>query len=211
MKTRFAATLSICLTGIFVAVAIVASGAPVGAVEKSERKQGGPWRAGLFSFSDELGGFSIIDVRGKGTYDNPVVITQDIQTVAKSILTIRPLPVEPGSFSFNSSWTTLHLRLRTMNSSPASWIGYRIELQEELGKPSIYGDGLSFNQLTRDESSILSDRFARYEVEHEPGDSLVFNDGWVDQKDAVMFSVFLLDLTPSPVFYIEQIPFLPAS
>ena len=105
----------------------------------------------------------------------------------------------------------MYLRLKTINRSPAGWIGFRFELQEEIGKPSIYGDGLSFNQLTRDESNIVSDRFAKYEIEHEPGDRLVFNDGWVDQAQSVLFSVFLLDLTPGPVFYIEQIPHLPAS
>jgi len=211
METRFAVIWSRFLAACVAALMLLAGAALAHAVENTQRKPGAPWHAGNFSFSDELGGFSIIDVRGRGTYDDPVIVTQDILTVANSVLTIRPLSIKKGTYSFNSNWTTLHLRLRTINRSPASWIGFRIELQGELGKPSIYGDGLSFNQLTRDESDILSDRFARYEVEHEPGDSLVFNDGWVDQYDAVLFSVFLLDLTPGPVFYIEQTPFLPAS
>lgn len=169
------------------------------------------WRAGLHTFSDELGGFSIVDVRGSGTKSDPVIITQDFTTVAESVLTIRPVPVNEGQYSFSSTWTALHLQLNIINRSPASWIGFRFELQEELGKASIYGDGLSFNQLTRDESGIVSSRFAKYEIEHEPGDRLVFNDGWVDQSQSVLFSVFLLDLTPGPVFYIEQLPHLPAS
>lgn len=169
------------------------------------------WTAGLFSFSDELGGIGILDVRGRGTLADPVIITQDFLTTGKGIITVRRIEPPSGTANFNSSWITMHIRFRVLNRSPASWIGFRFELQEELGQASIYGDGLSFNQLTRDESAILSSRFARYEVEHEPGDRLVFNDGWVDQSQSVDFSIFLLDLTPSPVFYIEQVPFLPAS
>ncbi len=169
------------------------------------------WNAGPYTFSDELGGFGIVNVAGRGTHDDPVIITQDVFSIGKSIITIRQTNAFKTRRNLNTNWTTMHIRFRTLNRSPASWIGFRFELQEELGKASIYGDGLSFNQLTRDESDILSNRFMRYEVEHEPGDRLVFNDGWVDQSDEVEFTVFLLDLTPTSIFYIEQVPFLPAS
>jgi len=169
------------------------------------------WRGGQFSFSDELGGFGIKGIKGRGTFDDPIVLSIDIESVGQSVLTVRQFTGLTDAVNLNKSWTTLHIKYDVMNNSSASWIGFRFELQEELGTPSIYGDGLSFNQITRDDSNILSDRFAKYEVEHEPGDRLVFNDGWVDQSDRVRFSIFLLDLTPAPVFYIQQIPHLPAS
>lgn len=169
------------------------------------------WRAGAFTFSDELGGFGIVNISGRGTFDDPVVLTQSVFTTGKSILTVRQNFTFRDKQRLNANWTTLHIRFQTLNQSDASWIGFRFELQEELGKASIYGDGLSFNQLTRDETDIISNRFARYEVEHEPGDRLVFNDGWVDRSDQVDFQVFLLDLTPTSIFYIEQVPHLPAS
>ena len=169
------------------------------------------WTAGPFSFSDELGGLQIVDVSGSGTYFDPGVVRQKFQTTGKATITVRRNEMIARALSPHSSWSTLHMRLQVENLSAASWIGFRLELQEELGKASIYGDGLSFNQLTRDESSILSNRFSKYEVEHEPGDRLVFVDGWVDPYQSVEFTIFLLDLTPSPVFYIEQVPYLPAS
>ena len=108
-------------------------------------------------------------------------------------------------------WTSLHLEIRSVNRSEAGWIGYHLELQEEIGKASIYGDGLSFNQLSRKSDNVLSSRFANHELEYEPGDRLIFRDGWVDRLDVVDFRFFVLDLTPTPVFYIHQVPRIPSS
>jgi len=163
------------------------------------------WIAGLYTFSDEHGGMRIVSVTGKGTMKDPAIITQDVQSIGPNILTIRMLAA-PGV-----GWTSLHLEIRAVNRSQAGWIGYHLELQEEFGKASIYGDGLSFNQLTRRSDNVLSSRFSSHELEYEPGDRLVFNDGWVDQSDMVDFRFFVLDLTPSPVFYIQQIPRIPSS
>ena len=168
------------------------------------------WQAGTFLFSDELGGFTINAVRGSGSRSDPVVITQSIHSVGPSVLTVRMVDTTRAMFDLGSTWKTLYLQLETLNSSPAGWIGYGLELQKVRGEPSIYGDGLSFNQLNRDESAIVSDRFARYEVEYEPGDRLVFTGGWVDPRMAARFRLFLLDLSPNGVFYIEQQPQLPA-
>lgn len=168
------------------------------------------WRAGRYLFSDEQGGFDIVGVRGQGTYADPAVITQRVHSVGPSLLTVHTSAAVSKFLDNGAFWLTLYLRLETLNQSEAGWIGYRLELQEIPGEASIYGDGLSFNQLTRDESAILSDRFSRYSVEHEPGDRLVFTDGIVDNQEQTVFSLFLLDLSPTETFYIEQQPQLPA-
>lgn len=202
--------LARCLSCLLIMLALILSWQGESFAENNH-KNTRKWVAGKFTISDELGGFGIVNVVGRGTHDDPVIITQDVYTTGKSIITIRQRNKLIDANSLSANWTTMHIHFRTLNRSQASWIGFRFELQEELGKASIYGDGLSFNQLTRDETDILSNRFSRYEVEHEPGDRLVFNEGWVDQSDSVNFTVFLLDLTPTPTFYIEQIPYLPAS
>jgi len=168
------------------------------------------WRAGRYLFSDEQGGFNIVGVRGTGTYSDPAIITQRVHSVGPSLLTIHTSTAVSRLLDQGDYWLTLYLRLETLNQSEAGWIGYRLELQETPGEASIYGDGLSFNQLTRDESAILSDRFSHYTVEHEPGDRLVFTDGVVDNHEQTVFSLFLLDLSPKEIFYIEQQPQLPA-
>jgi hypothetical protein len=169
------------------------------------------WIAGLFSFSDELGGMKIVSISGRGTLQDPVIVTQDVQTIGPSVLTVRPLAAMAGLSGLGTDWTSLHIELRTINRSEAGWIGFHLELQEEVGKASIYGDGLSFNQLTRQSDYVLSNRFANHELEYEPGDRLIFGNGWVDQMDMVDLRFFVLDLTPTPVFYIQQLPRVPSS
>ena len=169
------------------------------------------WPAGLFSFSDETGGYEIISVTGLGSRQDPIVITQKLTSLKPSTMTIRNLARFFDSTATFNGWTSMHLQIVTLNISAASWIGYRFELQEEPGKPSIYGDGLSFNQIGRNQRDFLSDRFIRHEVEHEPGDRLVFEDGWVNQREYVEFNLYVLDLSPVDVFYLVQVPQLPAS
>ena len=205
------------LAGLVLAVGLLAMGkgaqADDGRIDAGNEVQASAvkhWRAGRFFFSDEQGGFNIIGVRGKGTHSDPVVITQQVHSVGPSLLTVRTSAAISSLLDQGAYWMTLHLRLETLNQSDAGWIGYRLELQETPGEASIYGDGLSFNQLTRDESAILSDRFSSYSIEHEPGDRLVFTEGVVDDREQAIFSLFLLDLSPKEVFYIQQQPQLPA-
>lgn len=203
-------TISLRYRFLWVMAAMLSTWLDAGFVH-AENNAAKKWISGAHSFSDELGGFAIVGLTGRGSYDDPVVITQEIYSTGKSIITIRQVPALAGAFGVQSSWTTLHIQFRTLNRSDAGWIGFRFELQEELGRASIYGDGLSFNQLTRDGTNILSDKFSKYEVEFEPADRLVFNTGTVDRAETVNFTIFLLDLTPSTIFYIEQVPYLPAS
>lgn len=169
------------------------------------------WIAGVYAFSDERGGFRILSVEGMGTRSDPIVIRQQFLTIAPATLIIRAIQPRRVMRTFASAFHTLHIRLITENQSAAAWIGYEISLQEELGKPSIYGDGLSFDQLSRSERNIVSDRFLEHIVEYEPGDSLFFNNGWVDLSEEVEFNFFVLDLTPVAEFYIVQQPYIPAS
>lgn len=167
--------------------------------------------AGQYVFSDELGGHKIISVSGIGSQKDPIIILQKMETLRPSTITVRNLKRYLHNDSSFSAWTSIHLQIVTHNISAASWIGYLFELQEELGKPSIYGDGLSFNQMTRNDKDFRSDRFLQHSVEFEPGDRLIFNDGWVNQREIVQFDLFVLDLSPTDVFYIVQVPQLPAS
>ena len=47
------------------------------------------WATGAYSFSDELGGFRITGASGIGTKDDPLVITEELNSATPVTLTIR--------------------------------------------------------------------------------------------------------------------------
>ena len=103
------------------------------------------------------------------------------------------------------------MRIRTLNASQLPWLEFEFELQEILRKPSVYGDGLSFDQRRTDSSVIVSDRFKQYDDRFEPYDRLIYFDGYVDPLDIAEFSFMITDFTPQPEFYLLQDPRIPAS
>lgn len=172
----------------------------------------GRWHAGGYSFSDELGGFLIRAVSGSGTRDDPVVLTQEMNTTGAVVLVIRATgqlaPYSAGRYPDDGY---LYLTLETINGSALAWIEYEFELQEILGEPSIYSDGLSFDQRRVGGEVIQSSHFPRHDRAFEPHDRLLFQEGKVDPRETVMFSLVISDLTPRPEFYLVQDPRIPFS
>lgn len=170
------------------------------------------WEAGLYSFSDELGGFEILSVSGLGTRDDPIVIRQRFGTASAVTLVIRSTQGKTDSNNYSSITNgTIYLKLETANDSNLPWVGFGLELQEIFNKPSIYGDGLSFDQLGRRSADIYSDRFLNFEDQFEPGDRLVYTNGVVDHRTKVTLNFLITDFTPVAKFYLHQDPMIPAS
>lgn len=175
----------------------------------SDRK---PWEAGAYSFSDELGGFAIVAVRGTGRPDDPVVITQELPSSSPVTLMIRAIrPIRPYDSADNSVNGTLRLRLETLNGSGQSWVEFEFELQELRDQPSLFGDGLSFDQRRVEGQNIVSDSYASFDRDFEPYDRLRFTDGRIDPGRSGMFEFTITDYTPRPVFYLVQDPRIPSS
>ncbi|WP_244421681.1 hypothetical protein [Allomesorhizobium alhagi] len=105
----------------------------------------------------------------------------------------------------------IYVRLSTFNNSGLAWIEFELELQENLGKASTFGDGLSFDQRRSDSDAISSDSFAEYSREFEPYDRLLFRNGKVDPLEAVSFSFLVTDFTPTDEFYLVLDPRIPSS
>jgi hypothetical protein len=172
----------------------------------------GRWYAGAYSFSDEKGGFRILDVSGAGTRDDPFVVVQELQSAGAATLTIHAaMPINTAGKV--GEWVTgmMHLRVVTVNASGLPWIGFSFELQEIFGEPSTFGDGLSFDQRRMDSDNIGMDRFGRYERQFEPYDRLEFLDGHVDPAEEASFHFFISDFTPRERFYLLQDPLIPFS
>jgi hypothetical protein len=173
----------------------------------------GRFYAGAYSFSDELGGFSLTGISGQGSAADPIVLTEELPSASPVTLVIRaarPLrPYGDGGSGFANGF--LHLRVVAHNGSGQGWLEFEFELEERLGVPSNFGDGLSFNQRKMDGEGLECDRFADYHRDYEPYDRVLFRDGHVDPKSFVTFGFFITDFTPDPIFYLRQDPRIPFS
>ena len=101
--------------------------------------------------------------------------------------------------------------MSALNNSGLAWIEFEFELQEILGKASVFGDGLSFDQRRTGSETITSDGFAAFSRDFEPYDRLLFRDGQVDLLDTVSFSFLVTDFTPRQKFYLVLDPRIPSS
>ena len=172
----------------------------------------GRFYAGSYSFSDELGGFRITDASGTGSTADPVILKEELFSASPVTLVIRAAqPLRPYGEGGDYANGFLHLRLVVHNGSGQGWVEFEFELQEQLGQPSDFVDGLSFNQRKLSDEGLLSDRFSDYHRDYEPYDRLLFRDGHVDPKSFVTFGFFISDFTPNPIFYLRQDPRIPSS
>lgn len=169
------------------------------------------WQAGNYTFSDELGGFTIRSVAGSGSRNDPVVVVQELTSGSPVTLTIRAAldgaPTEQG----NLASSALHLKLVVINRSGQAWVEFEFELQEILHRPSVFSDGLSFDQRQENEDGITSNVFSHYKRDFEPYDRLLFSEGKVDPGESAEFSFALTDFTPRWTFYIVEDPRIPFS
>jgi hypothetical protein len=164
------------------------------------------WRAGYYSFSDEMGGFTIDNVTGKGTLKDPVVLTETFTSSSPVTLVIRADFYATGKFYMDG---ILYLRIVTRNGSGQGWVEFEFELQELLHQASVFGDGLSFDQRNTERDFVSSDSFARYSRDFEPFDKLLFTQGKIDPKETGTFSFLITDFTPRGQFYLVQDPRIP--
>lgn len=177
-----------------------------------QRTDDGSWVAGGYSYSDELGGFRIVSVRGAGTRTDPVVLAEEPQTAGPVTLVIRAArtirPFASGG-DFANGFITIELSI--VNASGLGWVGFDYELQEVKGMTSLYGDGLSFDQRQMDTTATYSSAFRHFERRFEPGDRLLFSNGAVDPGNGATFRFLITDFTPVPIFYLVQDPRIPFS
>ncbi len=164
---------------------------------------GAEFASGNFRFSDELGGFRILSVSGAGTAADPIVLEEVLFDTAPVTLIIRrnSFPDDlPGAVR------SLVLTKIVRNGTRRIWAGFEMELQEIRDQPSVYGDGLSFNQMDIRLPDITSDRFTTNDRQFEPHDRVRFETGSVDPDTTARFSMMITDPTPITEFYLVQDP-----
>jgi hypothetical protein len=170
------------------------------------------WETGAYSFSDELGGFRIVGASGTGTKSDPIVITEEMESATPVTMVIRTIrPIRPFDYSGLYANGFLHMRIQVVNNSKLPWVEFEFELQERLDKPSVFGDGLSFDQRRTDGGNISSANFLQYSRDFEPYDRLRFKDGKVDYLENAAFDFMITDFTPRWEFFLAQDPRIPSS
>jgi hypothetical protein len=169
------------------------------------------WTAGQYTFSDELGGFTIRAISGIGTLKDPIVVSEELDTAAPTTIVIRTERIAQLNPTTANGGLLFHLRVKAINGSGHPWIEFVFELQKQLGVPSDYYDGLSFYQAGDKTGMIHSDAFATYHDESEPYDRMIFRNGFVDPSATASFDFPVADFTPKRTFYLVQDPRIPST
>ncbi|MCO4319862.1 hypothetical protein M8997_021975 [Phyllobacterium sp. 21LDTY02-6] len=168
------------------------------------------WTAGRYSFSDEMGGFTIRGISGRGTEDDPIVLVQEFNAASPVLLVIRTESTalrDPA----DDIGILFYLRVEAINGGGHPWVEFAFELQEQLNLPSDYGDGLSFYQPGHKVDSIKSDGFRTFKDDFEPYDRMIFTDGVTNPAQSTSFVFPIADFTPKRMFYLVQDPRIPSS
>lgn len=162
-----------------------------------------------FDFSDELGGFELIAVSGTGTEADPITVVERVNGTGAAVLVIRiqkDARADDGRHIIDEPIVLAFTKIVT-NGSKERWNAYGLELQQEVGKPSGYLDGLSFDQLHQlPERRVASDVFAENLLRLEPYDGIRFHSGVLEPGATARFQFTVTDVTPIEEFYLVQQP-----
>jgi hypothetical protein len=166
----------------------------------------GPWTTGGLSFSDELGGVRLLGASGSGARHDPIVLIEEITGAGPAVLVVRNdrtghLNVSPAlgylSFAVVSVITNL---------GPWAWSGFDLELRRTPDQPSLYTDGLSFDQPQSFARIAAADRFSQTVQDDEPFDRIRFDGGNVGPAEYLRLDFDIVDVNGSALFYLVQRP-----
>ena len=163
------------------------------------------------TFSDERGGFTILEASGTGSFADPFVVVEVITGPTAAVLVVRGVSPAFGNRVGTAHHTGFALRKVVTNHTPFLWMIVEFELQQVLGAYSDTLDGLSFAQGAIAGRPFGSDRFARISEVKEPFDMVTFQDGVLRPGETAVFNVTITDTTPVPTFYLIQRPNRPVA
>ena len=131
------------------------------------------------TFSDELGGLTIVEARGSGSLEDPFVLVEEVTADGPAILVIRGMTHRFGNRIRSHHEIGFALIKVVRNRTDQPWSLFNLELREFLDHASPFGDGLSFGQATEAGRPFSSDRFAESLETREPFDGVQFYSGLV--------------------------------
>lgn len=158
------------------------------------------------TFSDELGGFTVVSASGSGSLADPFVVVEEITGPQEPVLLIRGLTPLFGNRIGSHHLTGFALRKIVVNKTEDDWNLFEMELRETLAHESPYGDGLSFGQGSPTGHPFTSTKFPSVVETDEPSDSVSFRDGVVRPGESVTFDLIVTDTSPVSPFLLLQQP-----
>ena len=156
------------------------------------------------AFSDELGGFVLVEGRGSGRLDDPFVLVEVITGDRPAIMTIRGLSPAFGNRIGSHHAAGFAITKVVRNGTDQTWSAYNLELREIITAHSPYEDGLSFGQASQSGRPFVSDRYSAAIEHDEPYDGVSFSGGLVRPGETVVFSFVVTDALPKPLIFLLQ-------
>jgi hypothetical protein len=163
---------------------------------------------GGMSFSDRPGGARLLAASGSGTRDDPIVLVEEIVGPGPAVLEIRNARTGDLDVSPATGFLTLSVVKIIANRGPWRWTGFDLELMTGPDQPSVYADGLSFDQPQTFQRLARADRFLQTVQEDEPFDRIRFDGGQVDPAEFLRLDFDIVDVNGSATFYLVQRPLI---
>ncbi|HEX5077558.1 MAG TPA: hypothetical protein VFV80_00300 [Geminicoccaceae bacterium] len=164
------------------------------------------WTTGGLTFSDELGGARLVGASGTGRRDDPIILLEEISGAGPAILVVRNDRTGHLDVSPALGFLTLSVVKIIVNRGPWAWAGFDLELRRSPDEPSLYTDGLSFDQPQTFARIAKADRFAQTVQDDEPFDRIRFDGGSVDPAEHLRLDFDIVDVNGTAVFYLVQQP-----
>jgi hypothetical protein len=164
------------------------------------------WTIAGLSFSDELGGVRLLAASGRGSPADPIVLVEEITGAGPAVLTVENLRNGGELISPAHGFLALSVVVVVTNRGPWRWSGFDLELRTTPDDPSVYSDGLSFDQPQTFHRLARADRFEQTVQEDEPFDRIRFDGGSVDPAYELRLDFDIIDANGRPVFYLVQRP-----
>lgn len=166
------------------------------------------WTTAGLSFSDAPGGARLLSASGTGTPDDPIVLIEEIVGPGPATLEIRNARTGHLDVSPAIGFLSLSVVKIIVNRGPWRWAGFDLELMIGPDQPSVYTDGLSFDQPQTLQRIAKADRFRQTIQEDEPFDRIRFDGGQVEPAEYLRLDFDILDANGTAVFYLVQRPII---
>jgi hypothetical protein len=166
----------------------------------------GTWTIAGLSFSDELGGVRLLAASGRGSRADPIVLVEEITGAGPAVLAVENLRNGGELISPARGFLSLSVVVVVTNRGPWRWSGFDLELRTTPDDPSVYSDGLSFDQPQTFRRLARANRFEQTVQEDEPFDRIRFDGGSVDPAYELRLDFDIIDANGRPVFYLVQRP-----
>ena len=166
------------------------------------------WTIGGISFSDRPGGARLLAASGTGTRDDPIVLVEEIVGAGPAVLEVQNGRTGHLDVSPATGFLSLSVVKIIVNRGPWRWSGFDLELMTGPDQPSVYSDGLSFDQPQTFQRLARADRFLQTVQEDEPFDRIRFDGGQVDPAEYLRLDFDIVDANGTAVFYLVQRPLI---